>query len=174
MGRVEPIDWKRIDQTLIQAAMLPRRRLGPAIRQIAEDEHIGVHAIRRRMKRMRLTDITHLGPEAAAAWLKHMRDLIAITRNNLALDLMAVDRYSQYMSELRASDMKQYTVVQAARLFQVPPITVLFWANTLKALAKTERGFFTGRELRRFWETEKHLLAASRALQRVELKKEQP
>lgn len=174
MGRVQPINWSRIDATLLKAAMLPRRRLAPALRQIAQNEKISLDAIKSRLKFLEVTALDpQLGPDAAARWLKHMKELIKISSNNMALLAMATDRYYQVMDELRAQNLKEYSSHQAARLLQVSHQTMLFWADTLKAIARNPRGNFTGRELRRFWETEKHLLAAARAVQRVEARKGQ-
>lgn len=160
--------WKKLDPQILQALMSPTARgRRMAMEKIAWAHQMSLPRLYERCKHLGVYYLeARMGPDAAGVWLNHVKSAIKFYRGSrLLLHSLAVDHYRKIVSEQKAFLEQSFDETRAARLLNVQRASVRFWADVLGALTRDQMGRFSGHELRRFWEQDKHLLVAIRIAQ---------
>jgi hypothetical protein len=168
-----------LDPLLLQVSLTPSRRVfRDRLEKLSREYHVSIQALYQRLKFLGLFYVeARMGPKALDCWLNHMKQIIRLYEGNIVLYSKAVNRYEDVQRDLHAFLEESFGDISAARLFQVSVACLRFWADTLGALNRDHCGRFTGREIRRFWEEDKHLLVAIKIGQRrkeIQKSKQQP
>src|SRR5689334_13166548 len=100
--------------------MLPKKAKPAALRKIGEQNGVSQRDLSRRFQWLGLTNLeARMGRKAADRWLRHMKDLIRITRNSSILRAMAVDRFYQVVDEIKDFHSREFSEFEVMKLLGV-------------------------------------------------------